>query len=587
MESPEAVNDDFNLSTAASTTVLELAETHLAQGPRRRTARSATSRDPPFEHDVQLRVPDVRKAREVLGFEATTTARPDARRGHPVDPRRSSRPVACERGPASPDPMKRLRPFLPWILGLVGTVAAIAAIAISVDVPKAISQIHQFEFIWLVPALAALTAQMLFRATRWSKLLTVTAGRPIRVRRILAPLLVGYLANNVLPARAGEAVRTVLVSRRELIGLGEVAATVITERVLDLVTLAGVAAIAVWLATGGTGGVGLSLIVLGVGGFAVGRFLAQVADRRHWLDRLPANRLFGLVRGLVETIGRLPLWVLLLSAGFSLLAWGCDAIVVLSVGRAVGADLPGGRRDRDQRGGGHRYRGTGGAGLCRHVRAGGDRGRGRRRRAPGDRPADRPGPPPAGDHPDLDRGRRGVVPAGRPLRDRGADRVTRGRADVRAESARRASRPPRDAMTSSVPGTAPELSIVMPVFKEGEAVEPVLRALTAGVTTPHELVVVYDFDEDTTVPVIARLAAELPAVRGLRNDLGRGVLNAMKAGIAGTPGAYVLISMADGSDEPHVVDPMVALARGGADVVVGVALHARRPPGRRAARSSG
>ena len=29
--------------------------------------------DPPFEHDVQLRVPDVRKAREVLGFEATTT----------------------------------------------------------------------------------------------------------------------------------------------------------------------------------------------------------------------------------------------------------------------------------------------------------------------------------------------------------------------------------------------------------------------------------------------------------------------------------------------------------------------------------
>ena len=41
----------------------------------------------------------------------------------------------------------------------------------------------------------------------------------------------------------------------------------------------------------------------------------------------------------------------------------------------------------------------------------------------------------------------------------------------------------------------------------------------------------------------------------------------MKAGIAGTTAPYVLISMADGSDEPHVVDPMVALARGGADVV--------------------
>ena len=45
----------------------------LAQDPRPGRSRSATSRDPPFEHDVQLRVPDVRKAREVLGFEATTT----------------------------------------------------------------------------------------------------------------------------------------------------------------------------------------------------------------------------------------------------------------------------------------------------------------------------------------------------------------------------------------------------------------------------------------------------------------------------------------------------------------------------------
>ena len=114
---------------------------------------------------------------------------------------------------------------------------------------------------------------------------------------------------------------------------------------------------------------------------------------------------------------------------------------------------------------------------------------------------------------------------------------------------------------------APVLSVVMPVFKEGDAVEPVLRALTAAIAEPHEILVVYDFDEDPTVPVIERLAAELPTVRGLRNDLGRGVLNAMKAGLAASSGAYVLISMADGSDEPHVVDSMVELARDGADVV--------------------
>jgi glycosyltransferase involved in cell wall biosynthesis len=115
--------------------------------------------------------------------------------------------------------------------------------------------------------------------------------------------------------------------------------------------------------------------------------------------------------------------------------------------------------------------------------------------------------------------------------------------------------------------TEPELSIVVPVFKEGAAVEPVLRALTAAVATPHEIIVVYDFDQDPTVPVIERLHRELAAIRGLRNDLGRGVLNAMKAGIAASRGDFVLISMADGSDEPQIVDSMVAFARDGADVV--------------------
>ncbi len=113
----------------------------------------------------------------------------------------------------------------------------------------------------------------------------------------------------------------------------------------------------------------------------------------------------------------------------------------------------------------------------------------------------------------------------------------------------------------------PELSIVIPVYNEGEAAEPVLRAMSAGVSTPHEMIVVWDFDGDTTRPVIERLTAEIAGLRGLRNDLGRGVLNAMKAGIADSRGEYVLISMADGSDEPHVVDGMVALARAGADVV--------------------
>ncbi|HEY7701842.1 MAG TPA: NAD-dependent epimerase/dehydratase family protein [Candidatus Limnocylindrales bacterium] len=72
LESDRMVNEDVNLSTARSTTVLELAESiwRKVHGPER---EFRTVSDPPFEHDVQMRVPDVRKARELLGFEATTT----------------------------------------------------------------------------------------------------------------------------------------------------------------------------------------------------------------------------------------------------------------------------------------------------------------------------------------------------------------------------------------------------------------------------------------------------------------------------------------------------------------------------------
>jgi glycosyltransferase involved in cell wall biosynthesis len=117
------------------------------------------------------------------------------------------------------------------------------------------------------------------------------------------------------------------------------------------------------------------------------------------------------------------------------------------------------------------------------------------------------------------------------------------------------------------PLPAPQLSIVVPVYNEGAAVVAVLRGLASAVRTPHEILVVYDFDEDTTVPAVRAVAADLPTVRLHRNDLGRGVLNAMKAGFAEARGPYVLVSMADGSDEPGIVDLMVAFAKGGADVV--------------------
>src|SRR3989440_12151386 len=72
MESDDAENNDFNLSTSRSTTVAELAEAiwRKVHGPDRPLRLIS---DPPYEHDVQRRIPDVSKAREVLGFEATTS----------------------------------------------------------------------------------------------------------------------------------------------------------------------------------------------------------------------------------------------------------------------------------------------------------------------------------------------------------------------------------------------------------------------------------------------------------------------------------------------------------------------------------
>ncbi|WP_433207592.1 NAD-dependent epimerase/dehydratase family protein [Dactylosporangium sp. CS-047395] len=72
MESDKALNEDFNVSTAQSTTVNELAAViwRKIKGP---DVPLRIVSDDPYEHDVQKRVPDCTKAREVLGFEATTS----------------------------------------------------------------------------------------------------------------------------------------------------------------------------------------------------------------------------------------------------------------------------------------------------------------------------------------------------------------------------------------------------------------------------------------------------------------------------------------------------------------------------------
>ena len=72
MEHPEALNNDFNLSTSESTTVLELSEL-IWKKIRGADSEFRYVSDTPFEHDVARRVPATQKAKDVLGFEATTS----------------------------------------------------------------------------------------------------------------------------------------------------------------------------------------------------------------------------------------------------------------------------------------------------------------------------------------------------------------------------------------------------------------------------------------------------------------------------------------------------------------------------------
>jgi glycosyltransferase involved in cell wall biosynthesis len=113
------------------------------------------------------------------------------------------------------------------------------------------------------------------------------------------------------------------------------------------------------------------------------------------------------------------------------------------------------------------------------------------------------------------------------------------------------------------------ISLVVPVFNEAENIQPFLRDVERHVRLEHEVLLVYDFPEDTTLPAVAAMQPPCAGVRLVHNTLGRGVLNALKAGFKASRGDVVVVMMADRSDEPRDVDAMAGLVRGGADVVAG------------------
>ncbi len=122
----------------------------------------------------------------------------------------------------------------------------------------------------------------------------------------------------------------------------------------------------------------------------------------------------------------------------------------------------------------------------------------------------------------------------------------------------------------------PRVTVVIPAYDEGDDVVPVLDRLLESVTLPCEVLVVVDDPEDSTVPVIESYAAHRqPTVRVVVNDYGRGPAHAIRYGIDRATAPVVVVTMADGCDDPRQIDELTRLVERG----VVVAAASRYMPG--------
>ncbi|MBI4822494.1 MAG: glycosyltransferase [Deltaproteobacteria bacterium] len=106
-----------------------------------------------------------------------------------------------------------------------------------------------------------------------------------------------------------------------------------------------------------------------------------------------------------------------------------------------------------------------------------------------------------------------------------------------------------------------EVDFVMPVYHESENLRQVMASL-AAVPISHRVLVIYDEDDDPTVPVAEELAGAHPELVLLKNRSATGgVLNAIRTGISAATAPVVIVTMADLSDDLAVVPEMVRLIR--------------------------
>jgi dolichol-phosphate mannosyltransferase len=115
----------------------------------------------------------------------------------------------------------------------------------------------------------------------------------------------------------------------------------------------------------------------------------------------------------------------------------------------------------------------------------------------------------------------------------------------------------------------PEVSIVIPVYEEGEAIVGILGRVLDAVVPEAEVLVVYDVPDDSTAPHVGAYAERDARVVPTLNTYGRGPANAIRYGIDRARADVVVVTMGDGSDDPSLIMPLAEQVRQGAAVAAG------------------
>ena len=229
-------------------------------------------------------------------------------------------------------------------LGIAVSVIAIWILVHSVDIGAAVAVLRTASTAWIALMLVTMTIDVGARGARWRALLGPIA--PLPYRRVLGYTYIGYLANDVLPARLGELYRSHALGEGEGLSRTTVLGTVVVERVVDTVMVVTIASVAVVVLSvrGVIGGavvlgfvfVSLLIIALGLGMAAhrlpgAGRVTEVIARR---------PRLFELARRLREglAVASHPLTIAA-ALVFSALAWAASTATFLVAGQAVDIQL--------------------------------------------------------------------------------------------------------------------------------------------------------------------------------------------------------------------------------------------------------